>query len=401
MSTTLLRTPTTTLRPPSTTVIAAAYPSVKPNCITFLSYSRCGRKQSPLLPKRCRIHHSVNPIVQFPHRPVEKFVIFASNEDATEAAETEIEELEVVQESEQELWGSTLEDLLHSEKENLREALQGVRKSVVVNAKFDISRGCFVTAENLDGAAEEALDEGDNAAAEETSSVVAASLQLYRDALANNDDSKVAEIETSLKSIEDGKIELQTKVASLTQELSSERDRVLRISADFDNFRKRTERERASLVTNAQGEVVEKLLSVLDNFERAKMQIKVATEGEEKISNSYQSISKQFTEILGSLGVESVDTVGKLFDPLLHEAIMREDSAEFEEGVVIEEYRKGFRIGDRLLRPAMVKVSAGPGPAKPETTEPKEEEQTEVNEKSEEDTAETPGDEGTAEEGGN
>ncbi|KAJ8534115.1 hypothetical protein K7X08_007439 [Anisodus acutangulus] len=357
MSTTLLRTPSTTLRPPSTTVSAAAYPSVKPNCITFLSYSRCGRKQSPLLPKRCRIHHSVNPIVQFPHRPVEKFVIFASNEDATEAAETEIEELEVVHESEQE--------------------------------------------ENLDGAAEEASDEGDNAAAEETSSVVAASLQLYRDALANNDDSKVAEIETSLKSIEDGKIELQTKVASLTQELSSERDRVLRISADFDNFRKRTERERASLVTNAQGEVVEKLLSVLDNFERAKMQIKVATEGEEKISNSYQSISKQFTEILGSLGVESVDTVGKLFDPLLHEAIMREDSAEFEEGVVIEEYRKGFRIGDRLLRPAMVKVSAGPGPAKPETTEPKEEEQTEVDEKSEEDTAETPGDEGTGEEGGN
>ncbi|KAK4377849.1 hypothetical protein RND71_004145 [Anisodus tanguticus] len=345
MSTTiLLRTPTTTLRPPSTTVNA-------PNCITFLSYSRCGRKQTPLLPKRCRIHHSVNPIVQLTQRSVEKFVIFASNEDATE---TEIEEPEQqVQESEQE--------------------------------------------DNLDGAAaEEASDEGGNAAAEETLSVVATSLQLYRDALANNDDSKVAEIEISLKSIEDEKTALQTKVASLTEELSSERDRVLRISADFDNFRKRTEREKASLVTNAQGEVVEKLLSVLDNFERAKMQIKVATEGEEKISNSYQSISKQFMEILGSLGVESVDTVGKPFDPLLHEAIMREDSSEFEEGVVIEEYRKGFRLGDRLLRPSMVKVSAGPGPAKPEAAEPKDE-QTEVDEKSEEGTAETPGDEGTDE----
>ncbi|XP_060177202.1 uncharacterized protein LOC132607301 isoform X1 [Lycium barbarum] len=356
MATSVLRTPTTTLRPPSTTVSATTYSSVKPNCITFLSYSRCGRKQTPLLPKRCRIHHSVNPIVQLPHRKVGEFVIFASNEDVAEAAETEIEEPELVQESEQE--------------------------------------------ENLDGAAaEEAPDEGDNAAAEETLSVVAASLQLYRDALANNDDSKAAEIETSLKSLEDEKIELQAKVASLTQELSSERDRVIRISADFDNFRKRTERERASLVTNAQGEVVEKLLSVLDNFERAKMQIKVTTEGEEKISNSYQSISKQFMEILGSLGVESVETVGKPFDPLLHEAIMREDSSEFEEGVVIEEYRKGFRIGERLLRPSMVKVSAGPGRAKPETTEPKEEEQNEVDEKSEEDTAETPGDEGTGEEG--
>ncbi|KAG5583284.1 hypothetical protein H5410_053911 [Solanum commersonii] len=357
MATTNLRTPVTTLRSPSTTVSATAYSSVKPNCITFLSYSRCGRRQTPLLPRRCRIHHSANSIVQLQHRSVEKFVIFASNEDVAEAAETETQEPQQVEESEQE--------------------------------------------ENLDGAtSEEASDEDDNAAAEETLSVVATSLQLYRDALANNDDSKVAEIEISLKSIEDEKIELQTKVASLTEELSSERDRVLRISADFDNFRKRTDRERASLVTNAQGEVVEKLLSVVDNFERAKMQIKVATEGEEKISNSYQSISKQFMEILGSLGVEPVETVGKPFDPLLHEAIMREDSSEFEEGVVLEEYRKGFRLGDRLLRPSMVKVSAGPGPAKPETIEPKEEEQNETDEKSEEGTAETPGDEGTGE-GGN
>lgn len=179
---------------------------------------------------------------------------------------------------------------------------------------------CFPTIEqeNVDGAAaEDAPDEGDNTATDETASFIATSLQLYRDALANNDDSKVAEIEISLKSIEEEKIELQRKVASLTEELSSESDRVLRISADFDNFRKRTERERLSLVKNAQGEVVEKLLSVLDNFERAKMQIKVATEGEEKINNSYQSISKKFGEILGSLGVETVETVGKPFDPLV------------------------------------------------------------------------------------
>lgn len=142
-------------------------------------------------------------------------------------------------------------------------------------------------------------------------------LQSYKEALANNDEGKVAELESSLKFIEDEKVGLEGKIASLSEELSIERDRILRISADFDNFRKRTERDRLSLVTNAQGEVVESLLPVLDNFERAKSQIKVETEAEEKINNSYQSIYKQFIEILTSLGVEPVETVGKPFDPLV------------------------------------------------------------------------------------
>ncbi|KAL6223484.1 hypothetical protein ACLB2K_006870 [Fragaria x ananassa] len=197
-------------------------------------------------------------------------------------------------------------------------------------------------------------------------SAVIALLQLFKEALASNDESKVAEIESFLKSIEDEKIGLEMKVASLSEELSAEKVRVLRISADFDNFRKRTDRERVSLITNAQGEVVESLLGVLDNFERAKSQIKIETEGEEKINKSYQSIYKQFGEILSSLGVLPVETVGKPFDPVFHEAIMREDSSEFEEGIILDEFRKGFKLSDRLLRPAMVKVSAGPGPAKPE-----------------------------------
>ncbi|KAF7801417.1 protein GrpE [Senna tora] len=199
-------------------------------------------------------------------------------------------------------------------------------------------------------------------------------LQSYKEALANNDETKVAELESSLGSMVDEKIGLEGKVASLSEELSKEKERILRISADFDNFRKRTERDRLSLVENAQGEVVESLLSVLDNFERAKAQIKVETEGEEKINNSYQSIYKQFIEILTSLGVTSVETVGKPFDPLLHEAIMREDSTEFEDGIIIQEFRKGFILGDRLLRPSMVKVSAGPGPTKPESEAQEEEE---------------------------
>ncbi|WOK92131.1 hypothetical protein Cni_G00822 [Canna indica] len=199
---------------------------------------------------------------------------------------------------------------------------------------------------------------------ETVASAVMLSLQSYKEALANKDQSKVAEIEGFLQSIEDEKNTLSTKVVSLSEELLTERDRVLRISADFDNFRKRTERERLSLMTNVQGEVIESLLPVLDNFERAKSQIKVETEGEEKINNSYQSIYKQFLEILTSLGVEAVETVGSAFDPLLHEAIMRGESSEFEDGIISQEFRRGFKLGERLLRPSMVKVSAGPGPEK-------------------------------------
>ncbi|KAI7740941.1 hypothetical protein M8C21_007207, partial [Ambrosia artemisiifolia] len=169
----------------------------------------------------------------------------------------------------------------------------------------------------------------------------------------------------------------------LSDELSNAKDRVLRISADFDNFRKRTERERVSLVANAQGEVVENLLPVLDNFGRAKAAIKVETEKEGKINDSYQSIYKQFVEILGSLDVVPVETTGQPFDPLakprvgskfsrLHEAILCGESTEFEEGVVIQEFCKGFRIGERLLRPSVVKLSAGPGPEKGEPVSPSE-----------------------------
>ncbi|KAJ7971993.1 GrpE protein-like [Quillaja saponaria] len=180
-------------------------------------------------------------------------------------------------------------------------------------------------------------------AKETPTSLLITLFQSYKEALANNDESKVADVESLLKSIEEEKVGLEGKVASLSEELSAEKARILRISADFE--------------ISGKG---------------PRGIIKVETEGEEKINNSYQSIYKQFMEILGSLGVVPVETIGNPFDPLLHEAIMREDSTEYEEAIIIEEYRKGFRLGDRLLRPSMVKVSAGPGLAKPEQVAPPE-----------------------------
>lgn len=169
-----------------------------------------------------------------------------------------------------------------------------------------------------DAASDSDISEGAEDNAEDLpQSVIAVALQSYKQALADNNGTQIEEIESFLKSIEDEKLAVQRKLESLTEELSVEKERVLRIGADFDNFRKRTERERLSLVKNAQGEVVETLLGVLDNFERARAQIKIETEGEEKINQSYQSIYKQFNEILGSLSVVPVETVGKPFDPLV------------------------------------------------------------------------------------
>ncbi|KAK4481811.1 hypothetical protein RD792_012722 [Penstemon davidsonii] len=319
MATTVLKNPTACF---STAVTAGG------SSVTSLNFPRVSFISSKLPVIRCRIF---NPnfnrnSAKLPSRSFEKFLSFAANGETAEA-QTETEEIEP----------DTVPEI------------EG----------------------NTDGAIDDdSSSEGDDAVEPEPSSAVLASLSLYKEALTNGDEAKVAEVESFLKSLEDEKADLEKKVATLSEELSSEKVRILRISADFDNFRKRTERERLSLVTNAQGELVESLLPVMDNFERAKVQIKVETEGEEKITNSYQSIYKQFVEIMGSLGVVPVETVGKPFDPMLHEAIMREDSTEYEDGLIIEEYRKGFQLGERLLRPSMVKVSAGPGPAKPETGGP-------------------------------
>ncbi|KAJ1700068.1 hypothetical protein LUZ63_008580 [Rhynchospora breviuscula] len=206
---------------------------------------------------------------------------------------------------------------------------------------------------------------------ENPNSALISTLNAYKEALlTSKDETKIKEIETYILSIDDERLSLSARVDSLTAELSTERDRLLRISADFDNFRKRTEKEKINLMDNVKGEVIEGLLPVLDNFDRAKVQIKAETEGEKKINNSYQSIYKQFLEILTFLGVKDVETVGMPFDPMFHEAIMREESMEYEEGVIIQEFRKGFRLGERLLRPAMVKVSAGPGPENSDDTDP-------------------------------
>ncbi|PON76639.1 GrpE nucleotide exchange factor [Parasponia andersonii] len=186
-------------------------------------------------------------------------------------------------------------------------------------------------------------------------------IKVYKEAILEGDENTVSAIESRMDLIGNDKDELVLNVSTLTEEIKSGKEKYIRLQADFDNFRKRTEKDRLSIRTDAQGEVIESLLAMVDNFERAKQQLKPETDKEKKIDASYQGIYKQFVEIMRSLRVAVVPTVGKPFDPALHEAIAREESQEFKEGIIIQEFRRGFLLGDRLLRPATVKVSLGPG----------------------------------------
>ncbi|MBW4486162.1 MAG: nucleotide exchange factor GrpE [Trichocoleus desertorum ATA4-8-CV12] len=166
-----------------------------------------------------------------------------------------------------------------------------------------------------------------------------------------------------------GGSEYQAALEDLTQEVQSLKTQVeertnqyVRIAADFDNFRRRAQKEKEELEDKIKCSTITELLPVVDNFERARSQIKPQTDGEMSIHKSYQSVYKQLVDCLKRVGVSPMRSEGKEFDPNLHEAVMREATDEHPEGTVIEELVRGYVLGDRVLRHAMVKVAAAPDP---------------------------------------
>jgi len=162
-------------------------------------------------------------------------------------------------------------------------------------------------------------------------------------------------------------VEKQPDVVALTQELEAlklqaeERTgQFMRIAADFENFRKRTQREKEELEQQIKCNTVVELLPVVDNFERARSQIKPQGEEAMAIHKSYQGVYKDLVDRLKRIGVAPMRSEGKDFDPNMHEAVMRESTDEFPEGTVIEELVRGYLLGERVLRHAMVKVAALP-----------------------------------------
>ncbi len=130
-------------------------------------------------------------------------------------------------------------------------------------------------------------------------------------------------------------------------------DRYKRILAEFENFKKRSSKERDALYNSILSDVVEIILPVLDNLENA---AKIETQDEE-YKKGVELVLKQFQDVLASRGVEEIKTVGEIFDPELHEAVSSIQDENLREKEIAEEYRKGYKIGSRVIRHSMVVVA--------------------------------------------
>jgi molecular chaperone GrpE len=170
---------------------------------------------------------------------------------------------------------------------------------------------------------------------------------------AEGQDPRVQEL---AQTIETMKAQLDDRSAQV-EELTNQQKR---LAADFDNYRRRTAKEKEDLEVQVKIATINELLSVVDNFERARSHIKPQNEAETNIHKSYQGIYKQLVDSLKRIGVSPMRAEGQEFDPNLHEAVMREPTSEFPEGSVMEELVRGYMMGDRILRHALVKVAAPP-----------------------------------------
>ena len=161
--------------------------------------------------------------------------------------------------------------------------------------------------------------------------------------------------------------ETDQDIAKMQQELETARsenaaaaDMMLRLAAEMDNYKKRVMKERESLIKYGSQGMLQELLPMLDNFQRA-----IESANKSKDFDSFlegvEMIFKQMCEALGRKGVSPIDAVGETFDPNIHEAVTQVTSEEYPENIVAEELQKGYMLHDRVVRPAMVAVSKGTG----------------------------------------
>jgi molecular chaperone GrpE len=151
---------------------------------------------------------------------------------------------------------------------------------------------------------------------------------------------------------------IETKVAELEAAIAEARDKYLRLAADFDNFKKRSRQEHLETIQHASADLIARLLPGLDDLHKA---LDHKPEGiDEAWARGLELSVRKLEEALRAHGLETIDAVGKPFDPAVHEAIGHEESSEHPEDTVVQELRRGYRIRDRVVRPALVKVARPP-----------------------------------------
>jgi molecular chaperone GrpE len=164
--------------------------------------------------------------------------------------------------------------------------------------------------------------------------------------------------------VEDRINALETQLAKTKAELEKFRDLALRSSADLDNYRKRMSKEREEAIKFANSSFLERLIPILDNFEFG-LEAARSASSPVSILEGMKMVQKQIQDFLSSAGIEMIDATGQHFDPQLHEAISQEESKQVPDGIVIRQLRRGYKLRDRLIRPANVVVSKGAPKAVP------------------------------------
>ena len=142
----------------------------------------------------------------------------------------------------------------------------------------------------------------------------------------------------------------------LQEEYDKLNQQYIRLAADFDNYRKRQAQERESLLKYGTENALKSMLEVLDNFERGQKALE-NVEDCEKVKESFNLVHKQVCEILTKMGLEEIKAIGEDFDPIYHEAVMQTPTSEHKEHTVIEELQKGYKVGEKVLRPTLVNVA--------------------------------------------
>ena len=170
-------------------------------------------------------------------------------------------------------------------------------------------------------------------------------------------DNSQAENEQIIAALQQDITNLKERLDRQTEQANGYKAQYARLAADFENFRKRTHKEKENLTEQTKVNVITDLLPVVDNFERARTQIKPNNDGEKAIHNSYQGVYKTLVDSLKRIGVSAMRPEGEQFDPNLHEAMLREPTDEYPEGTVIEQLMRGYLLGEKVLRHAMVKVA--------------------------------------------